>query len=154
MTPLTIAERVNASTTQTPERQSAYRKMYTGPNAIRYVLGMPCMEYGPTRKRLDSWMACEYDRCNILWPHHKSGEWDAVDASAVVHAVKPALAGRKLVLLGRRVGVAFGLHPEWPWGESTDGMILLPHPSGRSRVFNDDDERDAVLSSLREFLVS
>ncbi len=46
---------------------------------------------------------------------------------------------RRVLLLGSRVGAAFGLDDLWSSGSTSDGVYLvaIPHPSGRNRVYND-----------------
>lgn len=71
------------------------------------------------------------------------------------------LGGRKVVLLGRSVARAFDLKTE-PWlcrrfiqargSYRPYEVLLLPHPSGRNRWYNDSANREAAGRALREFV--
>lgn len=80
------------------------------------------------------------------------GEWDQKDARRRAHELWDAAAG--LVLLGRRVASACGMHkvPLFTGGHNTQvHVVLLPHPSGRSREWNDPGARDRAQNLLREY---
>jgi len=82
-------------------------------------------------------------RANIL----ALGDWDADLAAASAHALAVRAGGRPMILLGRRVADAFARWSDWhPWdsdGWGTVGVVCeapvvsVPHPSGRSREWND-----------------
>lgn len=69
-------------------------------------------------------------------------------------------AARRVVLVGRRVASAFGLERrpfyEWlPLNEIADlPAVIVPHPSGVSRVWNDPATRLRVLSAVLAALVA
>lgn len=61
---------------------------------------------------------------------------------------------RRVVLLGGRVGAAFGLGEPWSSrseGGTSDGLMLIviPHPSGRNRVYNDPAARARAGAEIR-----
>lgn len=64
----------------------------------------------------------------------------------------PDLAGRRVVVLGRGAWQRLGLKPA-PWFSSHTRpcgaeLTLVPHPSGRCRVYNDPAVRDKVRALL------
>lgn len=80
-----------------------------------------------------------------------SAEWDRQGARA---AASKLLAGRprgRFVLLGRRVADAFRV-PYLPfavqYNDEDQGLLTLPHPSGRCRVWNQDGSWTRARQSL------
>ena len=84
-----------------------------------------------------------FERVNLLQGPRWSVPKARAAASALVQRTDGGWSrpgGRPLVLLGRRVAAAFGLGDILPFtrvpiGEWT--FVLLPHPSGRCRAWND-----------------
>lgn len=111
------------------------------------VLGMPRREY-----------LMRFKRVNLLTGDRDGFRWSAPTARlAAVEVLDAADAGDALVLLGARVTAAFGVEfaPLQRSQRRTLGgcmvtTLVLPHPSGRSRLWNDPTmaarARDAVLA--------
>lgn len=58
---------------------------------------------------------------------------------------------KRLILLGSKVASAFGV-PSTPFQVVDEILLVLPHPSGRCLVWNQEDSMDQVRGCLREFL--
>jgi hypothetical protein len=96
-----------------------------------------------------------FDRINIV-----DGEWNRRRAAANAVDLIRSLAGRNVVLLGRKVQEAFGLYHSdrgpiteirkvtslLPRGEAT--FHCIPHPSGRNPWYNDPENRQLVKNLL------
>jgi hypothetical protein len=86
-----------------------------------------------------------FERINLV-----SGPWDAGAARTRAEELRPSLAGRRVVLLGREVARAFGIQSsvfsEECDVDALDGptFYLLPHPSGRNLLYNDPGRRLAA----------
>lgn len=69
------------------------------------------------------------------------GTWDSSRALAKALHLQRSCRGRLLILLGRKVSASFGLHRVAPFTlvrpDDDTRMLLLPHPSGRCRVWSD-----------------
>lgn len=88
-----------------------------------------------------------FQRLNLLqtWPgrHRRDDKFPMQQAKAAAAAARPLLVllGRPVVLLGRPVASCFGLGaaPWHEWLELPGGSLwaVAPHPSGRSRWYND-----------------
>lgn len=74
------------------------------------------------------------------------GTWDARRARVSADHLRAAYPGRVLVLLGRQVATAFGMQAVEPFTlarpcgllvDDDTRMLVLPHPSGRCRAWND-----------------
>lgn len=105
-----------------------------------------------------------FDRTNLLYEFpgargtkHSRTVDHVVDAFPVrqariaAMALRPLLAGRRVILLGRGVATAFRLDPrlepfQWvtlhcgtgpAWPRSNCQVAMVPHTSGRSRFYND-----------------
>lgn len=76
-----------------------------------------------------------FDRVNLC-----SVEWDPVSASVAALTILSGGERRVLILLGHRVASAFGIKASLfeevahPTGAR---ILVLPHPSGRCRIWND-----------------
>jgi uracil-DNA glycosylase len=98
-----------------------------------------------------AWLAL--DRRNLLPRYYEP--WDrALAATAALEVISEHPDA--LLLLGRRVAAAFGITSppltrlrDEVWG--TD-VLLVPHPSGRCRWWNDPDNAAAARGALRWFL--
>lgn len=85
--------------------------------------------------RMDSMQYIQaFGRVNLL----KRGEWSARDArQAAIDLLCARDVVEPLILLGARVAKAFRLpYAPFTFNESTL-IAILPHPSGRSRAWND-----------------
>lgn len=103
---------------------------------------------------LERWLA-GFDRMNVV----DSTEWDDPRPGRLAD-VRQCMQDRVTLVLGHQARAALALPPvEWLlpnelpntrgwWGEGE--WRLLPHPSGRSHVYNDDAIRTAVGVLLRE----
>lgn len=94
---------------------------------------------------------------NLLPPSEVVGAWDSSLARLNARTVIAWAESDEhhLVLLGRRVAAAFDFRFV-SFGEVTSlGMvrlIVVPHPSGRSRYLNDREARASIRSRLRGFV--
>jgi hypothetical protein len=56
------------------------------------------------------------------------------------------------LLMGKRVAAAFGVDPAWDFGELIKcevALLILPHPSGLNRVWNDSQEIERLASLVK-----
>ncbi len=83
------------------------------------------------------------------------GVWDLREAESRAAVLGSAAASRRFVLLGRRVARAFGcrdlpfLRLAIVWDNN---VLVVPHPSGLNRIYNDPAERARIGTALRNFL--
>lgn len=102
---------------------------------------------------------------NLLPPSDECGAWDAELASdRAGDLLAWAMRGRaSLVLLGRRVEratcrAATCVYEPAAWGESFPvwgvPMLVLPHPSGRCRAWNDPAAAAALRAALARFVLA
>lgn len=74
-----------------------------------------------------------------------TGTWNAARATAEALRIETEVAGTAIVLLGRKVAEAFGVGATSPYSrllsrrvpDRETPLLLLPHPSGRNREWND-----------------
>lgn len=106
-----------------------------------------------------------FDRVNVLYDFPgKEGKEDRFPmgrARAVARSMTPLFAGRVVVLIGRNVATAFG-YGDLPWftwktaslGPSQEPfeLAVIPHPSGRCRVYNSPSSRDEARAFLQELV--
>lgn len=106
-----------------------------------------------------------FDRVNVLYDFPgQVGREDSFPmgkAKAVARSMTPLFAGRVVVLIGRNVATAFG-YGTLPWftwttvslgpGQEPFELAVLPHPSGRCRVYNSPASRDEARAFLRELV--
>ncbi len=121
----------------------------------------PAFESGPSAARLRS-LGLRWDAARNLLPPAPSGTaaWSRADAStAAARIARDYPDGATLVLCGRRVAEAFGLAAEPPltrrviWdlgGHPGLDVLLLPHPSGLSRWWNDPENFEAARRACAE----
>lgn len=105
----------------------------------RFLLRLGAFKRGLGRKRLEE-LGLRWDAAmNLLMPSPVIGEWDAEKADRVAGACWPYLEQtyRVIVMCGRRVARAFKRDGDIPSLEAQGRVLLLPHPSGRSRAWND-----------------
>lgn len=93
------------------------------------------------------------DRRNLL---RNAGRWDPAAARETAAEIDALPADVVLVLLGRKVQGAFGLagFPQFTVARTPAGKraYLLPHPSGRCRVWNDPRAAQTARRFLRPAL--
>lgn len=114
---------------------------------LQQIMGVDRVEYLKT-----------FDFINVLrlFPgkYKRDDKFPMELARAAADAIRPLLAGRSVVLIGRNVANAFGLPPDWDWHAWHDikvrrrcpvsrapwmtRLAITPHPSGRSRWYNDE----------------
>ena len=94
-----------------------------------------------------------FDRVNLC-----RGKWSVVEARKIVSELL-SVPDRRLVLCGSKVSRAFGV-PYEPYtvvSEKGCSLVVLPHPSGLCRLWNEPDSFDraraAVLSVCPDLLV-
>jgi hypothetical protein len=87
---------------------------------LRGILGLTCGEY-----------LLQFDRVNLC-----TGKWSMKQACEVVRRIREERSRESIILLGRRVATAFGVGDR-NFFEVVGTLFLLPHPSGRCRVWND-----------------
>jgi len=85
-----------------------------------------------------------FDRINLLneFPGRKwkrDDTWPVEPGRVAASAIRPLLKGRRVILLGRNVAEAFGLHvPFHTWvGAQGFNAAVVPHPSGRNHFYRD-----------------
>ncbi len=154
---IAVAERRNDRGAPAARLRRAARAWARHPLAC--VLASHAMRQGPSRTRLHNLLGLRPDRVvNLLPPDRRPGTWDAWRAREVA-ALLGAWArahAHELVLLGRRVAEAFGVG-DLPFGAQAqvDGgvrVLVLPHPSGRSRYLNDPRTRPRVRRWVARFV--
>lgn len=116
---------------------------------------------GPTGRNLCKWAGWDWDdylrlatRLNLF--EDPPERWDKEEAARRAVALVPRLVGKRVIFLGAKVSAAFGiwvLKPQFRWFDLGYGPrgakgAVIPHPSGRNRVWND----PAVREAAREFL--
>lgn len=113
-----------------------------------------------------------FDRVNLLYQfpgrHKRDDKFPVGLARAAAQAMLPLLGGRRVVLVGRNVSTAFGLGqlPYHVWDEvycgarqfgpgradSTVRIACVPHPSGRCRWYNSEENRLEARTFWEELL--
>ena len=118
---------------------------------IAHMLGMSDDEY-----------LAAFDRMNLM---SNSSRWSVVSARAAADEIIKSHNNRTLLLLGSKVASAFWLgnmvvYQAYKFERSFSGetshasfaAMRLPHPSGRSRIWNDPTEKDRFKSNLLSLL--
>lgn len=129
---------------------------------LQVLLGMSRAEY-----------LMAFDRVNLL--NHFPGanpdgdKFPMTPAKLAAQSMRPLLAGRIVLMVGRGVASAFGLEKqaflEWvdirctrrcmvSKAPHTARVVLIPHPSGRARWYNENDNRSSAHEFLREFVAT
>lgn len=151
---MVLGERVN-DRTMSDARVRQWRTVWAT-NCLRGVFVTPAMEHGACRDRIDRVVPHRKRIHNVLWPDNQPGRWDVVEARKVAEEIGWYLESPMnvdgLVLLGRRVTDLFMKDAEFGALRLVNGIaaLSLPHPSGRSRVWNDDQARDEWVPRLME----
>lgn len=162
---LCIGERVHEpELRKDPAREQRWMEKWTGPQRLRCMLSTPAMTRGQTRKNLLSTYFLpdkSVQVVNLLWPSAECGLWDTAQGRESARCIEDLLveddsSWDRIMLLGRRVADAFGFAHQMFGSRVTIGFgaraIILPHPSGRSRVLNDARERDRIRLTAADFL--
>lgn len=111
---------------------------------IRAALRVPGFTEGPARARLDRIITYEKRIINLLPPDCQSGSWDLCLAKTIASQFKgylphaPQYSG--IVLLGHRVADVFFDCACFGdcWSMGGKSTLILPHPGGQSRVWNEE----------------
>lgn len=110
-------------------------------------------------REIASWTWALYERfatINLFQRHADAVPWSAPKARDRAEEILDSMAAanaRRCVLLGRRVGSAFGVVSDYfEWTELRDGAagVVVPHPSGRNLMLNETPVRMAIGVALRE----
>jgi hypothetical protein len=80
-------------------------------------------------------VADRFDRVNL------SSSTEFCPTKKDVARVRKLVGKRKAIVLGRQTWHSLGLAPEAPWFSREGNYHLLPHPSGRCLLYNDDAAR-------------
>ncbi len=135
------------------------------------ILTGPAMPRGSaTRTRLTSLLGLPDDDlhpANLLPPSAVRGEWDREAARRSGDWLRLWIAAHDVhdgvVLLGRRVARALDLPGDAEWGSAWTALdvgwvavdlgpfLVLPHPSGTSRLLNDPARRRRLRARVREW---
>jgi hypothetical protein len=83
-----------------------------------------------------------FDRVNLC-----SGDWSVREARESAKLLR----GRKLVLCGSKVSQAFGVKFDPFFVCHEFGLVILPHPSGLCRIWNDAGSIQRARSAVAEF---
>jgi hypothetical protein len=117
-----------------------------------------------------------FERHNLLQEHpgHNANgrgkdRWPVREARAAAGAMLPFLAGRRVILVGRRVAEAFGQPRElldfFSWQEvhvkrwrplderpGPVSLTCIPHPSGRNHWYNEPGNRERATAFFQQLL--
>jgi hypothetical protein len=104
-----------------------------GGRLCREILGLEPREY-----------ISKFVRRNLLLAGEK---WSASLARATADFIREESRGAPLALLGRRVAEAFGT--DFVPFRVRSGVLTLPHPSGRCRLWNDPNSYATARAALR-----
>lgn len=115
-------------------------KWSAGGRLCRVIMGLQPREY---IKR--------FDRVNLC-----VGKWNRLDAYSKAEQILNSREDGVIVLLGQRVTRAFGanyrasLFSVIPYGVTMHRLVILPHPSGKNRAWNDPLAVRQAQAALRE----
>lgn len=110
-----------------------------------------------------------FERVNLLpyFPgkHKRDDKFPMSPAKLTAAVLKPLLAGRVVIMVGRNVSNAFGFEADWhewvDWpvvkvavGDTPHSarVAVIPHPSGRNHWYNREQHREQARSFWAEFL--
>lgn len=105
----------------------------SGDRLARQILGMSREHYLEV-----------FDRVNLC-----GGGWSKWLAD--MSAARLASEGRRLILLGSKVSGSFGFAFE-PFSKPVRGVLIMPHPSGRCRLWNDGVNIQRAREAVSEFV--
>lgn len=115
--------------------------------------------FGPGRTRLLECGVRWHRSANLLWCA-KIGDWDAREAERWATRLRSDLdfrLHRLVYMAGRRVAAAFGLSDMemYTWRDvGGQRFVLLPHPSGRNRIWSDPQTIEVAREGVRQALVA
>lgn len=110
-----------------------------------------------------------FDRTNVLYEfpgrHKRDDKFPMPQARVAAQAIRPLLAGRTVVLVGRNVAQAFNFEADffdwvdWPVQRRCSirhdpGLaraVVIPHPSGRNHWYNTQANRDLASAFWAQF---
>lgn len=100
-----------------------------------------------------------FDRVNVLQDFpgkcKRDDKFPLREARIAASAMRPLLAGREVILVGRNVATAFGF-AEMPFHsvlmESDCDIYVVPHPSGRNHWYNSETNREEARLFWAEYL--
>lgn len=117
----------------------------------------------PGGSRYGKWTWALYERfeCHNLFRRYADATpWRVGAARQRAREIMEEAAPVVAVFLGRKVAEAFGLGQGFLWGEWQEGplvyglpiahAVMVPHPSGLSRIMNEQSTRDLVGRTLNE----
>lgn len=113
--------------------------------------------FGPGRRRMLECGARWHRSANLLWCS-TPGDWDAKEAERWATRLRsdPGFRDHKIAYLaGRRVAAAFGFQSMemYTWRDvGGQRFVLLPHPSGRNRIWNDPQTIESAREGIRQAL--
>ena len=99
------------------------------------------------------------ERMNLF--DQPQARWRVRDAEKAAAAILPRFDGRRVIMLGQRVAAAFDVADyvpfTWGWGVERGGRVrfdfaVIPHPSGRNRFWNTEENRALARIFLRQAL--
>lgn len=102
-----------------------------------------------------------FDRVNVLQDFpgkcKRDDKFPMRDAIIAARAMRPLLAGREVILVGRNVANAFGYYEipfhHWMSDDRSGFMVCcIPHPSGRNLWYNLAENREAAAEFWRRYL--
>jgi hypothetical protein len=91
-----------------------------------------------------------------LLPEYPGRAWPGDAARKAAAALRTQAGVVPWVLLGRRVATAFGLGAAsyfWWYEMSFGPTVVIPHPSGKNRLWNDPGVADRVGDTLQEAMM-
>jgi hypothetical protein len=115
-----------------------YPKHHAGGRLALAIMGLTVMEY--LRK---------FDRVNLC-----KKKWSIKEARGTATYLLERRDLDRVVLLGAKVCAAFGFEFEpfrsWKTPCGSRRYVILPHPSGRCRIWNDPDSIERARAAMRE----
>ena len=87
-------------------------------------------------------------RTNLFYEY--SGDWDHEMARARARTIHAQRTVDRVVLLGQRVGEAFGFSAFFAHEVRDDvHYVCIPHPSGRNRIYNEQNARVGARAAVQ-----
>ena len=159
MNPLFISEREYLPAISPTERDEHARKWAVDP--VWCMLTSGAMNVGTTRQRLYDLLGIDsVNIVNLLPPDNKPGTWDSElarkNADTLMWRLYNVYGHVHVVALGRRVqrAIKAGLR-QIPFGRPVlclfGTALILSHPSGRCRIWNNEGERVRLRRAFKEF---
>ncbi len=125
-------------------------------NPTRVLCDAMGLEVSCTGHRADLLRYVKFGRLASLESLCK-GKWDLREAESKATVLCFGASGRTFILLGKRVARAFGFR-DLPFFQQkvhwSHNLVVLPHPSGLNRLWNDEETRRKAGDVLKKFLTS